>query len=74
MASPDGHTRGVRRSFLCAASGGELIVKRVLILTTIFWMATITVLHLWLNLDVKWFRWGQGQTEEKFRIGFLPVT
>jgi hypothetical protein len=50
-------------------------LKRVVFLTAVFWLVAITVLHLWLNLNVKWFRSSQdAQAEEKFRIGFLPVT
>ena len=50
-------------------------MKRVVILTTLTWVVLITVLHLWLNLDVKWFRAAKASDAEgRFRIGFLPVT
>ncbi len=50
-------------------------MKRILFLTALVWTAAITVLHGWLNLDLKWFRSSQeAQVQEKFRIGFLPVT
>jgi hypothetical protein len=50
-------------------------LKRVLILTALASVVVITVLHFWLNLDVKWFRSSKpSDVEGRFRIGFLPVT
>lgn len=50
-------------------------MKRVVLLGAVVWLTAVTVLHLWLNLNVKWFRGGQeARAEDKFRIGFLPVT
>jgi len=50
-------------------------LKRVLLLTGLGWIVLITVLHLWLNLDIKWFRSAKASDAEgRFRIGFLPVT
>jgi hypothetical protein len=50
-------------------------LKRVIILSSVAWVVVITVLHLWLNLDVKWFQSARAtEAEGRFRIGFLPVT
>ena len=37
----------------------------------VFWVATISILHAWLNLDL--FR-PRGKSSHEFRVGFLPVT
>jgi hypothetical protein len=50
-------------------------LKRVIILSSIAWVALISVVHAWLNLDLHWFQpTKSGQVEKHFRIGFLPVT
>jgi hypothetical protein len=50
-------------------------VKRVIIITAVSWIVVITVLHLWLNLDIRWLRASRpSDAEGRFRIGFLPVT
>ena len=50
-------------------------IKRTVLLAAILWVALITVLHLQLNLHVRWFGSKTGVKEEqKFRVGFLPVT
>ena len=50
-------------------------LRRTLLLTVGLWLALVTVLHLTLNLHVRWFeRAGAAQRQDKFRVGFLPVT
>lgn len=50
-------------------------MKRIILLTAGVWIITISVLHVWLNLDLKWFRpAAEEQAADKFRVGFLPVT
>ncbi len=51
-----------------------MTVKNTFILTMAAWIALVTALHGWLNLG-----WGEAaktgaQTEDKMRIGYLPVT
>jgi hypothetical protein len=45
------------------------------LLGVIGWLAVVTLLHLWLNTRVLDFAPApQGQSEVRFRVGFLPVT
>jgi len=44
-------------------------------LAVVGWLATVTLLHLWLNLQV----WSVGAPRstpdlKRFRVGFIPVT
>lgn len=52
-----------------------MTLKRTVLFGAIIWIALISVLHLWLNLNVRYFgpRSANPQTE-KFKVGFLPVT
>lgn len=50
-------------------------LKRSVLLAAILWVALITFLHLRLNLDYHFFGAKHAaQAEEKFRVGFIPVT
>jgi hypothetical protein len=50
-------------------------VKRIVIVVALSWVLVITVLHLWLNLDIRCLRASRpSDAEGRFRIGFLPVT
>jgi NitT/TauT family transport system substrate-binding protein len=50
-------------------------LRRTLLLTVGLWLALVTALHLTLNLHVRWFeRGGAVHRQDKFRVGFLPVT
>ena len=47
--------------------------RRTLVITAVVVLASITLLHGWLNLN--WFKAGAGGPHrEPFRVGFLPVT
>jgi hypothetical protein len=53
----------------------HMTVQRKVLLGVVGWLATVTLLHLWLN--VRAFDWSGGRKEadtEEFRVGFLPVT
>lgn len=44
---------------------------RVVLLVALAWVMLVTLLHAWLNLRVLE---SKPMTEERFRVGFLPVT
>jgi len=46
-------------------------LKKTVGLTGVFWLALITILHAWLNLDL--FR-RTDASQGTFKVGFLPVT
>ncbi|SRR5581483_877837 len=48
--------------------------KRKGFLAILAWITIITILHLKLNLHVQWFGAKKAVEEEKFRVGFIPVT
>ena len=48
-----------------------MTLKKSLLLSVIPWMAAISLLHAWLNLDL--FRRARS-AEHVFKVGFLPVT
>jgi len=50
-------------------------LRRTVVITVAVWIVVITALHLWLNLHVRFLAPNQDAlAEDKFRIGFLPVT
>ncbi len=49
-------------------------LKRMLLLVGLGWLAVITVLHLGLNLKLRWFSGTTEQASGQFRVGFIPVT
>jgi NitT/TauT family transport system substrate-binding protein len=50
-------------------------LKRPVLLAGIFWCALITLLHLELNLNVRFIgRNAEGTPTRTFRVGFIPVT
>ncbi len=52
-----------------------MTLKRTVLFGAILWLVLISVLHLWLNLNVRFFGPKNSAVEtEKFRVGFLPVT
>lgn len=48
-----------------------MILKKALLLTVLPWVAGISLLHGWLNLDLFGKKKGAGHA---LRVGFLPVT
>jgi hypothetical protein len=48
-----------------------MTLRKSLLLSVIPWVAGISLLHAWLNLDL--FRRAQS-AEHPFKVGFLPVT
>lgn len=48
-----------------------MLLKKAVLLSVLPWIAGISILHAWLNLDL--FREGKGSARE-FKVGFLPVT
>jgi len=55
------------------AKGGAaaMSLKKAVLFGSLFWVAAITLLHAWLNLDL--FR-PKETTGRTFKVGFLPVT
>ncbi|HZQ47735.1 MAG TPA: ABC transporter substrate-binding protein, partial [Verrucomicrobiae bacterium] len=52
-----------------------MTLKRTVFFGAIIWIALITVLHVSLNQNVRFFGAKKNVAEEeKFRVGFLPVT
>jgi NitT/TauT family transport system substrate-binding protein len=49
-------------------------LRKTLIWVAIVWLVLITLIHAWLNLHVFAARNVTGTDQNKFRIGFLPVT
>src|SRR5712672_3164659 len=50
-------------------------LKRTVLFAAILWVALISVLHATLNLNIQLFGAKKSvQSEEKFRVGFIPVT
>lgn len=43
-------------------------------LIAVIWIATISALHGWLNLHIIPFSSKKASTNERFRVGFIPVT
>lgn len=48
-----------------------MLLKKAVLFSVIPWIAGISILHAWLNLDL--FRKTKGSAQE-FKVGFLPVT
>ena len=46
-------------------------LKKTVLLGAVAWVAAVSVLHAWLNLDL--FRRAES-AETPFKVGFLPVT
>lgn len=46
-------------------------LKKTVLGSVLLWIALITGLHAWLNLDL--FR-RAARAEQTFKVGFLPVT
>lgn len=52
-----------------------MTLKRTVLVAAAAWIALVTLLHASLNLHVNFFgAKREGQRQEKFRVGFLPVT
>jgi NitT/TauT family transport system substrate-binding protein len=49
-------------------------LRKTLILIAVGWLVLITLIHAWLNLHLFAARNATGADQNKFRIGFLPVT
>lgn len=52
-----------------------MTLRAAVLPTAIFWIASITILHGWLNLLINPFGPAKAaDSQEKFRVGFIPVT
>ncbi|HWY76074.1 MAG TPA: hypothetical protein VN281_10685, partial [Verrucomicrobiae bacterium] len=49
-------------------------LRRIVPPIIVLWIAIVSVLHLTMNLHVHFFAAKQATQEEKFRVGFIPVT
>lgn len=50
-------------------------LRTTICLAAVFWVALISGLHGWLNLNINPFASAKsGEVSDKFRVGFLPVT
>ena len=48
-----------------------MTLKKAVLVSVLPWIAGISLLHAWLNLDL--LR-KAGETPRQFKVGFLPVT
>jgi hypothetical protein len=48
--------------------------KRWIMFILLAWLATVSILHLWLNLRAFDFSKSEAHSGSRFRVGFLPVT